>query len=107
MGKTFVVKAPMVFTGVWVLIKAWLDEKIRRKIVILGSNFLDSLLEVIDEDQIPSFLGGTNPAKFTDDSGPWKDYELVDSPKPGAVVGVRPKHDPKAKVFTPLDMQKL
>lgn len=32
MGKTFVINAPFVFTGVWALIKGWLDEKIRNKV---------------------------------------------------------------------------
>ena len=38
-----------------------------------------------------------------DDFGPWKEYELVDSNEPGAVVGIRRKGDPENKIFTPTD----
>jgi hypothetical protein len=107
MGRTFVIKAPFVFTACWSLIKGWLDEKIKKKVVILGHNFINQLLEYIDEDQIPCFLGGTNAAKWTDDYGPWNDYEVVDSAEPGAIVGVRRKGDPDGKVFTPQDQMKL
>lgn len=40
---------------------------------------MDTLLEYIDEDQIPVFLGGTNTANWCDDTGPWHNYETVDS----------------------------
>ena len=28
LGKGFIINAPMIFTGVWAIIKGWLDEKI-------------------------------------------------------------------------------
>ena len=62
MAKMFIINSPFIFTGVWSMIKGWLDEKVRRKISIVGKNYLPQLLEWADEDQIPSFLGGTNPA---------------------------------------------
>ena len=51
--------------------------------MVLGKNFLPKLLEYIDEDQLPTFLGGTNTKRFIDDTGPWHEYELVDSTVPG------------------------
>ena len=59
------------------------------------------MLEFIDEDQIPGFLGGTASDDPLIDNGPWNDYELVDSSEPGAAVGVRRKDDPHAKLITP------
>jgi hypothetical protein len=41
MGKLFIINAPFYFTGIFAVIKGWLDEKTRRKINILGSNFLN------------------------------------------------------------------
>ena len=32
LGQMMIVNAPMLFTGVWALIKGWLDEKTREKI---------------------------------------------------------------------------
>jgi hypothetical protein len=61
----------------------------------------------VDEDQIPCFLGGTNPAKFTEDVGPWKDYKLVDSTVPGETIGVRRRDDLSGKIFTHEDFLAL
>lgn len=60
MGKLVIVNAPFIFTGVFAIIKGWLDEKTRRKISLLGTNYMKLLLEYCNEDQIPTFLGGTN-----------------------------------------------
>lgn len=45
-----IVNAPMVFTGVWAIVKAWLDEKTRAKIKIIGGGYTKKLLEYVDED---------------------------------------------------------
>ena len=64
LGKMIVVNAPWIFAGVYKLIKGMIDEKTRNKIVILGSDYKQQLLEFVDEDQLPDFLGGTNPASL-------------------------------------------
>ena len=69
----------------------------------MGKDYLKYMLEYVDEDQVPLYLGGTNQADFIDDFGPWNDYDLIDSDEPGAVVGVRRKGDPSGRVFTPAD----
>jgi len=43
MGNLFVVNAPMLFSGIWAVVKGFLDEKTRGKIKIIGSNFLPTL----------------------------------------------------------------
>ena len=63
----FIVNAPMLFTGVWALVKVWLDEKTREKIQIMGGSYKKKLLEYIDEDQLIDFLGGKNKSKLVDD----------------------------------------
>ena len=84
LGKMIAVNAPSLISGIWSLIKGWLDEKTRSKISILSSNYRNSLLEYCDIDQIPRFLGGTSDFELSDDIGPWKEYEVVDSLDPGA-----------------------
>jgi len=49
----------MVFTGVWAVAKNFVDEKTRKKINIVGSGYKKVLREVIDEENLPDFLGGT------------------------------------------------
>ncbi len=39
MGQCFIINAPMLFTGVWSVVKGFLDEKTRKKITIKGSGF--------------------------------------------------------------------
>ena len=58
MGALFIINAPWIFQPLWAMIKPWLDPVTKAKFHVLGSNFLPKLLEYIDEDQIPSSLGG-------------------------------------------------
>lgn len=58
MGQMFIVNAPMLFTGVWAVVKGFIDEKTRKKITILGGKYQKDLLELVDENSLPDFLGG-------------------------------------------------
>ena len=69
---------PFIFYGMWAIAKGWLDEKVRRKVQVHGSNFIDTLLLYIDADQLPECVGGTLPNDFMNETGPWNDYELID-----------------------------
>lgn len=107
LGKMVIVNAPMIFSGIWPVVKIWLDEKTRRKISICGKNYYSTLLDYVNEDQIPECLGGQNKSSFTDDMGPWNGYVLVDGSKPGDVVGVRQSGDYTLPVFRPQDLLAL
>lgn len=39
MGEMYIVNAPMLFTGVWAVVKGFIDEKTRKKIHIKGGTF--------------------------------------------------------------------
>ena len=106
MGKTFIVNAPLLFTGCWKIIKAFLDEKTVEK-VALHRHGTDELLEMIDEDVLLDFLGGKNTAKLEDNVGVWNDYDFFDGHTAGAVVGVRRKDDPNGQIFTPAMLEAL
>lgn len=54
----FIINAPMLFSGVWAIVKPWLDDKTKAKIKILGSGYKKTLLEYVDEENLPDFLGG-------------------------------------------------
>ena len=107
MGKMFICNAPMLFTGIYSLAKGWVDEKTRKKITLCGSNYYKKLLEYVDEDQIPEFLGGKNKATCSDDVGPWKEYVVVNGKDNNGVVGIRRIDDPTAEIFTPQKMLEL
>jgi len=58
--KMFIINAPVIFSMGWGIIKTFLPERSIKKISILGSDYRDALLEVIDEDQLPVQYGGKN-----------------------------------------------
>jgi len=56
----FVINAPIYFTAIWTIVKAFVDPETVSKTQILGTNFLPTLLEHVNADQIPVEYGGTN-----------------------------------------------
>ena len=58
MGHTFLINAPYIFMAAWAIIKGFLDEKTRSKIKILGTSYMDTILEFVELDNLPKFLGG-------------------------------------------------
>ena len=48
----FIVNAPMLFSGVWAVIRPWLDEKTKNKIIILGSGYKEKLAEFVNTNKI-------------------------------------------------------
>jgi hypothetical protein len=60
LGKHFIINAPFIFSAIWRLVRSWLDPVTAGKIVILGSNYREKLLEVIAPEQLPAEYGGTN-----------------------------------------------
>lgn len=59
MRKVTIVNVPWAFTAVWNLVAPLLPEQTRKKVSILGKNYLPTLLEDIDASELPAFLGGT------------------------------------------------
>lgn len=63
MSRMFIINAPRFFSATWSLIKGWLDPRTTSKIEVLSSKkeAEKKLLELIDEDQLPSDYGGKGP----------------------------------------------
>ena len=55
---TVVVNAPSIFTMIWKIVSKFFDERTRNKIHILGSDYMPTLLKIMDKDSIPKELGG-------------------------------------------------
>ena len=43
----FIVNAPLLFSGVWAIVKPWLDENTKGKITILSSQYETQLAEYV------------------------------------------------------------
>jgi len=64
MGKLFLVNVPMLFKVVWKLVNPWLHENTRKKIEVLrGSDYSKVLLQHVDKENLPKFLGGACECK--------------------------------------------
>ncbi|CAK8568059.1 unnamed protein product [Lathyrus sativus] len=59
LGKLFIVHAPYMFMKVWKLVYPFIDDNTKKKIVFVENKKLKStLLEEIDESQLPEIYGG-------------------------------------------------
>uniref|UniRef100_A0A671RCS4 SEC14-like protein 2 n=1 Tax=Sinocyclocheilus anshuiensis TaxID=1608454 RepID=A0A671RCS4_9TELE len=63
--RLFVIKAPKLFPVAYNLVKHFLSEDTRWKVVVLGSNWLEVLQKYIDPEELPAYYGG----KLTDPDG--------------------------------------
>ncbi|XP_069022230.1 SEC14-like protein 2 isoform X1 [Embiotoca jacksoni] len=57
--RVLLIKAPKIFPMAYNLIKHFLCEETRRKIIVVGSNWKEELHKHIDPDQLPVVYGGT------------------------------------------------
>jgi hypothetical protein len=50
--RMFIVNAPMLFSGIWSMIKIWLDDKTKAKITIIGSGYKEEVLKYVQCDSL-------------------------------------------------------
>ncbi|KAL5478133.1 hypothetical protein EMCRGX_G025014 [Ephydatia muelleri] len=55
----FFVKAPRIFPAAYNIVKRFIDDNTKSKIVVLGANWKEELLQYISPDQLPQAYGGT------------------------------------------------
>lgn len=76
MGQLAIVNAPASFTFIWSIIKPWLSKETANKVDILGSNYQEILLDLIDRENLPASLGGgcecEGGCQYSF-AGPWKE----------------------------------
>jgi hypothetical protein len=78
LGRLYVINAPWGFSGVWGVVKGWLDPVTVQKIHILGSSYQKDLLEQIPAENLPKDFGGTCECAEgcqLSDMGPWREEE--------------------------------
>lgn len=106
--KVFLIKAPMIFPMAFNLVKHFLSEETRRKIIVVGSNWKEVLQEHIDPAEIPMIYGGTR----TDPDG---DPRCISKIKYGGIVprsyyildssGVKVQYDNSVTIRRGSDLQ--
>nr|CAB3464574.1 unnamed protein product [Digitaria exilis] len=80
--RMYIINADQGFKMLWSTIKSFLDPKTASKIHVLGNKYQHKLLEIIDECELPEFLGGKckcdeHGGCQKSDKGPWKDPEII------------------------------
>lgn len=77
MGAIYVINAPFFFRIIWTFLSPLLPKRVKDVIYILGNReeYLPLLHEVIDEDNLPSFLGGIDESfELKKEIGPWAQW---------------------------------
>ncbi|KAJ3304717.1 cytosolic factor, phosphatidylinositol/phosphatidylcholine transfer protein [Kappamyces sp. JEL0829] len=85
LGKMVIINAPWLFTAIWTVVRAMLDERTAAKISVLGSNYQKELLSLIHAENLPTYLGGTCQCRGGcehSDTGPWNDGAVEAYPQP-------------------------
>ncbi|KAL0891725.1 hypothetical protein Bca101_015708 [Brassica carinata] len=81
LNRLFITNAGIVFRTMWKAIKPFLDPKTTAKIHLLSSKEQSKLLEIIDANELPEFLGGKCSCAekggcMRSDKGPWNDPDI-------------------------------
>ena len=77
LGKMFIINTNFFFTAIWTLVKGFIAEKTRNKMVVTGYDYQSQLLENVDEENLPVFFGGKCTCSHIEggcllsDIGPW------------------------------------
>ncbi|EKX72617.1 conserved hypothetical protein [Theileria equi strain WA] len=83
LGKLLFVNTPGMFSALWAIFSGLLDKKTLGKITVISSKTESraKILELVEPDQLPEFLGGTQPDDTwqTSHFGPWGDEEIIKS----------------------------
>ncbi|KAJ5046497.1 uncharacterized protein L3040_003740 [Drepanopeziza brunnea f. sp. 'multigermtubi'] len=76
LGRLYLINAPWGFSGVFNIIKGWLDPVTVEKIHVLGGGYQKELLAQVPPENLPKVFGGTCDCPggcMASDDGPWKD----------------------------------
>ena len=72
LGSMYVLNAGILFSGIWLIVKGWIDVKTQKKINIISGKGKEELAKIIDKDRLPLFLHGTCEVPLRDNHGPWQ-----------------------------------
>jgi hypothetical protein len=84
LGKMYIINAPWGFSGVFSVVKKFLDPVTSAKIHVLGSGYQKELLAQVPAENLPKAFGGSCQCEKgcqLSDAGPWWDAEWAKEPK--------------------------
>ena len=60
LGSMYILNAGFLFSGIWTVVKGWVDPKTQKKVNIISGKGRKELSEIVDFDRLPLFMGGKN-----------------------------------------------
>lgn len=87
LGGMFIVNISGLFSVLWGMVKGFIDEKTKKKIQVEKKDYKNKLLEIVDEENLPTFFGGTCTCSHIEggclfsDIGPWNPEGGLHPPK--------------------------
>lgn len=72
----FMVNAGLLLRSLYTIVKVFLDQKTKSQLKIYGTSYQKEILEIIDKENLPTWLGGTCECEggcIFSNAGPWKD----------------------------------
>mmetsp|Transcript_2354 Transcript_2354/g.3912 ORF Transcript_2354/g.3912 Transcript_2354/m.3912 type:complete len:337 (-) Transcript_2354:688-1698(-) len=58
LGTMFIINTPFIFKAIWAVVNPMLEERTRRKIIVLGADYQATLLQLIPAENLPVMFGG-------------------------------------------------
>lgn len=74
MGQLAIVNAPSSFAFIWSIMRPWMAKETAEKVDILGHDYRQRLLDMVDADSLPKTLGGNCECEggcHLSSVGPW------------------------------------
>ncbi len=84
LGRMYLINAPWGFSGVWNIVKGWLDPVTVEKIHVLGGGYQKELFAQVPPENLPKTFGGSCECPggcMASDDGPWHDPQWAKPPK--------------------------
>eukprot|EP01036_Dinobryon_divergens_P034273 gene34273-44275_t len=85
MRKCFMINTPWIFNTIWYFIKGMLSPRTLSKVSVMGTSFMDELLNDINEEFIPSMVGGSYDSFMTYEPFPF-DTEYLNTKIPNLTL---------------------
>lgn len=80
LGVMFIINTPFIFKTVWAFVNPMLEERTRKKIHVLGTDYINHLKEVIPEQHLLKMFGGKGSVTdYSESIGPWTQCDAFKS----------------------------
>lgn len=73
LNKALIINASLFFSGVWSIIKAFLDKETLNRFGLYKKDYQKYIDQLMEKEQQPQFFGGQDSTPLQEQPGPWKE----------------------------------